>query len=93
MLFLGSRDGRADEGEGAGREGNLTWADAQERAELPKLRPPLTRDKVGRRVAVAVQVRHRQQEEQRLPFGGGAKVMVDLLHDLGISGARWKGKR
>ena len=89
MLPLGGGDGRTDEGEGAGRERNLTWTDAQERAELPKLGPPLTRDEVGCRIAVAIQVRHRQKEEQCFPLGGGTKVMVDLLHDFRVGGARW----
>ena len=93
MLPLGGGDGRVDEGEGAGREGDLAWADTEESAELSKLRPPLAGDEVCRWVAVAVEVCDRQQKEQRLPLGGSTEVVVDLLHDLCVGGARWEGER
>ena len=93
MLPLCGGDGRVDEGEGARREGNLAWADTEESAELSKLGPPLARDEVGCWVAIAVEVCDRQQKEQRFPLGGGTEVVVDLLHDLCVGGARWEGER
>ena len=93
MLPFGGGDSRIDEGEGAGREGDLARADAEEGTELPELGPSLARDEVGSWVAVTVKVRHRQQEEQGLPLGGGAEVVVDLLHNLCVSGACWEGER
>ena len=93
MLPLGGGDGRVDEGEGARREGDLARADTEESAELSKLGPPLAGDEVGRWIAVAVEVCDRQQKEQRLPFGGGTEVVVDLLHDFRIGGACWQGER
>ena len=75
MLLLCGGDGRVDEGESAGREGDLARADSEERAELPKLGPPLARDEVGCWVAIAVKVCDRQQEEQSLPLGGGTEVV------------------
>ena len=43
VLLLGSRNGRFDEGEGAGREGNLTWANAHHSMKVgASLTPSLT---------------------------------------------------
>ena len=92
VLPFGGGDSRVDGGEGAGRERDLARAEAEKGTKLPELGPSLARDEVSSWVAVTVKVRHCQQEEQGLPLGGGAEMVVDLLHNLRVSGARWEGE-